>query len=132
MVMHSPGPSDRHILVVEDDLATREALAMFLAGQGYRVTTAEHGRAALQLLRDDLHPDLILLDLMMPIMDGWEFRSEQLADPQLSDIPVIICSATGRLDEHADSLRACAYLDKPINPAELVALVQRSFSVTGR
>jgi CheY-like chemotaxis protein len=131
MVMRSSASSSYHVLVVEDDLATREALSLFLAGQGYRVTTAEDGLAALEQLRQPPRPDLILLDLMMPVMDGWQFRREQLADPQLADIPVIVCSATGRLDEHATSLQATAYLDKPVDPAELAAVLRRYVTVRG-
>jgi CheY-like chemotaxis protein len=128
--MYSPA-SNRRILVVEDDLATREVMAMLLGAEGYRVTTADDGRAALEQLRHDSHPDLIVLDLMMPVMDGWEFRNEQLADPQLSDIPVVVCSAAGPLRQHAASLKASAYLDKPVDPSELVAVVQRSFTANG-
>lgn len=125
--MRSSAKPHHNILVVEDDLATREALALLLGAAGYGVTTADDGRAALEQLRHDPHPDLIVLDLMMPVMDGWEFRNEQLADPQLSDIPVIVCSAAGPLHQHADSLHASAYLDKPVDPSVLVAIVQRSF-----
>lgn len=125
--MHSRTSNHHHILVVDDDLPTREALALFLGAEGYRVTTADDGCDALEQLRHGSHPDLILLDLMMPVMDGWHFRNEQLADPWLSDIPVIVCSASGQASRYADSLRASAYLDKPLEPAKLADVVNRSF-----
>jgi CheY-like chemotaxis protein len=121
-------PSDKpQILVVEDDLSTREALNLILSAEGYRVFTADDGVAALAQLRGGERPGLILLDLMMPHMDGWQFRQEQLRDPRLADIPVIVCSAAGRAGQRAASLQALAYLDKPIDPRELIDVVRRSY-----
>ncbi|HEY7427290.1 MAG TPA: response regulator transcription factor [Gemmataceae bacterium] len=125
--MHSPESCNPHILVVDDDLLTREVLSLVLGAEGYRVTTADDGLAALDQLHHGEHPDLIVLDLMMPVMDGWQFREEQLGDAQLADIPVIVCSAAGRDGQHDTDLHAAAYLDKPVEPRELVALVHRSF-----
>jgi CheY-like chemotaxis protein len=125
--MHSSTSCLSHVLVVDDDLLTREVLALVLGAEGYRVTTADDGRAALDQLRHGDHPDLIVLDLMMPGMDGWRFREEQLGDARLADIPVIVCSASRRLGPRAATLHATAYLDKPVEPTELVALVRRSF-----
>lgn len=123
--MFSPAFDNHRILIVEDDLATREALALFLATEGYHVSTAPDGLAALQQLRNGEHPSLIVLDLMMPVMDGWQFRSEQQADPALADIPVIVCSAGGRVSQRAASLEALAYFDKPVEPTELLAVIHR-------
>jgi CheY-like chemotaxis protein len=125
MAMFSPAFDNHRILIVEDDLATREALALFLATEGYHVSTAPDGLAALQQLRNGEHPSLIVLDLMMPVMDGWQFRSEQQADPALADIPVIVCSAGGRVSQRAASLEALAYFDKPVEPTELLAVIHR-------
>jgi CheY-like chemotaxis protein len=127
MVMLS-APSDKpQILVVEDDLATREALNLILSAEGYCVCTAADGVDALDQLRGGARPGLILLDLMMPLMDGWQFRQEQLRDSRLADIPVIVCSAAGRVGQRAANLHALAYLDKPVDPSVLLDLVRRSY-----
>ncbi|HTU16676.1 MAG TPA: response regulator [Gemmataceae bacterium] len=121
-------PSDKPlILVVDDDLSTREILRLLLIGEGFRVATSDDGAAALEQLRQDARPDLILLDLMMPILDGWQFRHEQLSDPRLADIPVIVCSAAARLSQRAEGLQALAHLEKPIEPEELISLVRRFY-----
>lgn len=121
-------PSDNSpVLVVDDDLSTREVLKLLLSNEGFSVATASDGAAALEQLRRGVHPGLILLDLMMPIMDGWQFRREQLSDPRLADIPVIVCTAAGRVGQHADGLQTLAYLNKPIDPAELIGLVRRFY-----
>lgn len=121
-------PSDRpQVLVIDDDLSTREVLSLLLTGAGFGVAMAGDGQAALEMLQRGERPGLILLDLMMPVLDGWQFRQEQLRDPRLADIPVIICSADGRVGQRAESLRALAYLDKPVDPAELIALVRRLY-----
>ncbi|HET9594287.1 MAG TPA: response regulator transcription factor [Anaeromyxobacteraceae bacterium] len=82
------------ILVVEDDADIRQVMAEALESQGYEVALAPDGAVALRLARED-RPDLILLDLMMPRMDGWSFRRAQLADEALADIPVVVVSAVG-------------------------------------
>ena len=116
-----------HVLVVDDDFSTREVVSLLLDGEGFRVTTADDGTAALEQLRQGQRPGLILLDLMMPRMDGWQFRQAQLRDARLADIPVIVCSASRRISRGTDGLRALAHLDKPVDPAELIALVQRCY-----
>jgi CheY-like chemotaxis protein len=83
------------VLLVEDDAAIAEALEDMLRDEGLEVARAANGREALALLRRGLRPSSILLDLMMPVMDGWDFRQEQLADPALKDIPVVVVSAAG-------------------------------------
>lgn len=124
-----PSSDTPHVLIVDDDLSTREIVSLLLTDEGFRVTTAGDGAAALEMLRRGERPDLILLDLMMPILDGWQFRHEQLCDPQLADIPVIICSATRRTGQNDNGLHALACLDKPVEPTELVALLRRTFPV---
>jgi CheY-like chemotaxis protein len=84
---------DEYILVVEDDQALREGLSDALLLEGYRVESAENGQTALRILKKGVRPCLILLDLMMPVMDGWTFRQELLKDPALSDIPVVVMTA---------------------------------------
>jgi len=88
--MHDP---DKSVLIVEDDADVRESLVAILESEGYRVLEAENGAVALDQLRRDVPVCLILLDLFMPTMNGWTFRDEQLRDPQLAPIPVIVISA---------------------------------------
>ena len=83
------------VLIIDDDLPVRTALKELFETEGYAVALAANGRAALNHLRKGLRPCAILLDLMMPVMDGWDFRNEQLADPDLKDIPVVILTAAG-------------------------------------
>ena len=83
------------ILIVDDDVALAEGLAELLEHEGYGVATARDGLAALDQLRRGLRPRVILLDLMMPRMNGWDFRREQIKDDDLKDIPVIVMSAGG-------------------------------------
>src|SRR6476659_218305 len=107
------------LLLVKDDPSIRATLAEMLEDEGYAVSTATNGREALELLRRNAPPDLILLDLMMPIMDGWEFRVEQRADPVLAGIPLLAMSAD--LSAKARAIAADAYVRKPIEFAELVS-----------
>src|SRR2546428_350964 len=72
------------VLVVDDDLAVRESMRSVLEGEGYAVTAAENGLEALQHLRNGLRPEVILLDLLMPVMDGWQFLRELRQDPELA------------------------------------------------
>jgi len=87
--------SRQHVLLVEDDAALRSSLAEVLEAEGFDVATAPNGRAALEVLRTGPPPSAIVLDLMMPVMDGWDFRHAQLADPALKDIPVVVVTAAG-------------------------------------
>jgi CheY-like chemotaxis protein len=119
--------SGKTILVVEDDTATREALALVLSGQGFSVLTAANGQEALGHLHGKPRPDLILLDLMMPVMDGWQFRREQIRDPALATIPVVVLSADGNVQQKAASLHAAGYLQKPVDVSNLVEAIQRHF-----
>jgi len=96
----------------------REALTELLRDEGATVTPAVNGREALRELRSTRTPDLILLDLMMPVMDGWEFRVEQRADPALTHIPIIAMSAD--MSAKARAIAADAYMRKPLDFAELV------------
>jgi CheY-like chemotaxis protein len=122
-------PVDRSILIVEDDADLREMMADLLALEGYRAATASNGREALEYLRQTGIPGLILLDLMMPVMDGWEFRREQRRDPELAPIPVIVLSA---LDpQRAADIGGNAFLKKPLDFDRLIDLV-RQFCGTAR
>lgn len=109
------------LMVVDDDDELREALALALRTRGFRTVEKADGQAALDYLRHDERPDLILLDLVMPEMDGWEFRDEQLRDAELADIPVVALSA----DESAKAraVHATAFVRKPVSPPALLSTI---------
>lgn len=114
------------ILVVEDDQDIAEAMIDVLVDEGYLVAHASNGREALDLLHKQLAPAVILLDLMMPEMDGPQFREAQLSEPELASIPVIIISADRKVEEKARALGARDYAVKPLDPDRLVSLVAHS------
>ena len=111
--MPATHPPDK-ILVIEDDPAIRETLGEILEDEGYSVLGAANGQEALRQLQDGCRPCLILLDLMMPVMNGWEFRTRQQADPSLDTIPVVILSGGGNVQQSAADLNAAGYLSKPV------------------
>ncbi|HLL52108.1 MAG TPA: response regulator [Myxococcaceae bacterium] len=113
------------VMVVDDDTHIREALREVLEDEGYAVVGFANGREALEHLKAprDGAPGLILLDLMMPVMNGWQFRQAQLEDPSLADIPVAVISADGGLIRQAASMNATARLRKPIELDELLETV---------
>lgn len=109
------------ILIVDDDDAeSREVLSELLTKEGYTVVCAENGRDALDYLSRSI-PSLIILDLMMPIMSGWEFRERQRADPRLNSLPVVVTSASGLAPE----IDADALIPKPIDFALLMSAVRK-------
>jgi CheY-like chemotaxis protein len=113
------------LLLVEDDDDIRTDLAELLAEEGYQVAAAANGAEALAQLRADPRPCLILLDLMMPVMSGWDFRAAQLRDPELAGIPVVLLSGANDLAEHARTLSAAGFLRKPVGLASVVAAAAR-------
>jgi signal transduction histidine kinase len=120
------GPGEglrRRILLVEDDHAIRDVLHQLLDDEGYLVTTAENGQQALDALRTSAAPDLIILDLRMPVMDGWQFRALQKSDPTLAGIPVLAVSADG--SPQAAAIDAAAYLRKPLSSETLLGVISR-------
>ncbi|MET0343904.1 MAG: response regulator [Polyangiales bacterium] len=119
--------SARHrILVIEDDLDIAEAMLDVLMDDGYEVAHASNGREALELLHSEPSPSVILLDLMMPEMDGAQFREAQLSDPKLAQIPVIVLSADRKVAEKARELGVQAFLVKPLGPEQLLAIVDQA------
>lgn len=113
------------VLVVEDDAEIRESLVEVLSDSGYEVYGAADGQAALEKLGQlPSPPCLILLDLMMPVMDGRTFRREQLARPELSNIPVIVVSAHQAAIASSE-LGAAGHLAKPLGIDELLATVEK-------
>jgi CheY-like chemotaxis protein len=117
-----------HILIVEDDFAIRETVVDALEGEGFEVTCAANGEEALRQLADGSAPPcVILLDLMMPVMDGWAFRSAQQRDPRISAIPVVVLSAGAGAEYTLDRLDPAAFLPKPFELDRLLDVVGRYF-----
>ena len=114
------------ILIVDDDSGIRQLLLLFLEHKGYTAKTVANGREALnQLQTDEPLPMLILLDLMMPIMDGAAFRQAQQADPRIAAIPVVVLSAAENMEAQAPLLTANAYVPKPIEFDNLLQVVEQ-------
>lgn len=111
------------VLLVEDDAEIRTAMRCLLELDGYPVVTASNGAQALDQLRGGLRPCLILLDLMTPVMDGFQFRREQMQDATLAAIPVAVYS--GHYDPKASAARlgAAAYFEKPVEIETLLGVV---------
>ncbi len=112
-------------MVVEDDESIRETLAEVLEEEGYGVTRAANGAEALQRLHGPSRADLILLDLMMPVMDGWELRARLRSDPEYSGIPVVVVSAHHAVGSQADRLGVQAWLAKPFDIDHLLHTIHR-------
>src|SRR5947199_10624317 len=100
------------VLIIEDDPELRDALRELLSGEGYHVTTAADGREGLARMGAPPRPGVVLLDLMLPRMDGFEFRVRQLEDPELASIPVIVLSCGGGVPQMAARLVWLARLAK--------------------
>jgi CheY-like chemotaxis protein len=112
------------VLVVEDETAARAGMEQLLRRAGYDAVGAENGQAALDLLRSGVRAKVIILDLMMPVMDGWTFRREQLRDPHLAHIPVIVLSAL----HHGWVEGIPPTLPKPIDVQQLLAELEEVLS----
>jgi two-component system, chemotaxis family, chemotaxis protein CheY len=110
------------ILVVEDDIDLGETVCEILKMSGYRASHATDGLVALQMLGEGGLHDLILLDLMMPRMDGWAFRQAQLRDKKIKNIPVVVFSAVGEI---AKPIEADELLRKPVTPETLLATIEK-------
>jgi signal transduction histidine kinase len=114
------------VLVVENDQSLSESLGLLLDERGYEVSFAANGSEALARLAADILPDLIVLDLKMPVMNGWEFRTIQKDDPKLGLIPVLAMSADS--SPQAAAISAEGYLHKPFDSREMMAAVERVLS----
>jgi CheY-like chemotaxis protein len=121
-----PKESPVSVLVVEDDFDLRDALVPILEYEGHKVVSAANGREALDQLHGMPAPSVILLDLMMPVMNGEDFRAAQLRDPRLASIPVVVLSAHPRAEEQAARMGAVGCLKKPFDVDALLDLVRRS------
>jgi CheY-like chemotaxis protein len=119
-------PTDRTIMIVEDDVSARADLAHLLACRGYATLTADNALAAVNLLRSGARPHLILLDMILPGADGWQFFAERLAAPALGAIPVVVMTGLGvASEEWARALGAVDLIRKPIDVTRLLELVNR-------
>jgi len=111
------------ILIVDDDPNLQRLMTKFLKLEGFASVPTSNGQEALDYLRAGGDACVILLDLRMPVMDGWAFRKEQQSDPGLAGIPIIVL--TGIEGEHMSDLGAAAAFHKPVSFPEIVGVVRR-------
>jgi two-component system, chemotaxis family, chemotaxis protein CheY len=111
------------IMVIDDDEAIREFVSWVLSDDGYEVVTANHGAVALGML-ERWHPDVILLDMRMPVMDGWEF-SRAYREMDNSHAPIVVLTAARDAADSADEIGADGYLSKPFDLLDLLDVVRR-------
>ena len=112
----------KSVLIIEDDDDIREALAQLLSEEGYAVHAAHNGREGLAIAARDAPPRVILLDLMMPVMNGWEFLAARRDHPRLSHVPVVVVSAAGNPRGVGE---ATAFIRKPVDIERLLKVVQQ-------
>lgn len=121
----------RRILLVEDDLDIRESIKEVLEDEGYAIAEAGNGVEALEQLRGATAlPDLILLDLMMPTMNGVQFREEMVQNPVWAEIPIVILSADADARYKAELIKAADVLEKPVELDRLFQTVARAIRPT--
>ena len=115
----------KRILVVEDDNSIRELLVELLQSEGYEVAAAVNGLEGIKYLQTNGNPDLILIDLMMPIMDGYTFRTEQMKNTEWSKVPVVVMSAEANAKEKMKNFGITAFLSKPVELDTILKTVER-------
>ncbi len=118
------------ILIVEDDAALREALGQVLADEGYGLASARDGLEAVNYLKKGNRPDVILLDLSMPVVNGWEFRMFQKRDPELARIPVVIITAGDDSREEVAWLEPSDLIHKPVDLTRLLSVLRHKCAAT--
>lgn len=123
-VMAARAQGEQVILVVEDDPTTREGLDRLLREEGCRVISAANGHEALGRLHAGLRPDLILLDMFMPILDGWQFLAALRHDRLLADTPILLTTAAPLSREWAHDHGCAGCIRKPINVGQLLAEIR--------
>ena len=119
------GNGPRMVLLVDDDADIREALIAWVEQHGFAAIAASDGQSALTLLRAGLRPNVILLDVRMPVCDGWRFREEQMRDARLADVPVVMFSGDGIDRERAARLGIRECLQKPLALDRLTETLDR-------
>jgi len=112
------------VLVVDDDAEIRQALAELLEDEDYGVRLAANGKEALELVSSGLRPDVILLDVMMPVMDGWHFLSARLKYPELVEVPIIIISAGQEAEREAHKVGVFEVAKKPLHVDDLIQRIE--------
>ncbi len=117
---------NKSLLLIEDDKSISESFTEILREYGYEVRAAMNGEEALEYLSSvkDL-PAMILLDIMMPVMDGYEFRERQLKLPRLAQIPTVVLSADGHIQEKSQRLSVAHFLKKPVDLEQLLGIVEK-------
>lgn len=116
---------NKKVLLVEDDIDIRETLTELLEDEGHEVLCAENGQVALDTLANNTDlPHVILLDLMMPIKNGFEFCMEKENDAKISHIPIIVMSADGHIRDNKSLISASAYLRKPLDIFEMLNAIE--------
>lgn len=113
------------ILVVDDNSEVCDGMRLMLEQEGYLVATAGNGREALDLLLSGLRPCVIVMDLAMPVMNGVEFRQEQLTYPELATIPFLAYSAAVDVRSTAQQLGATGYIEKPAEFQHVLGIIRR-------
>ncbi len=118
--------TNKKILLVEDDVDIQYLMKQLLESEGYDVNCAANGKEALEKLRDNSYdPNLIILDLLMPIMDGYQFCQEQIKDDRLAQIPLIVMSAERDIRGIKTAIRATDYIKKPLDIDTLLTSVEK-------
>lgn len=123
--MQTAIPFSPYILVVEDDTLLRESVVEVLQEEGFAAISLPDGASALNYLRESPPPAMILLDLGLPHLDGWEVRRQLLQDHRLADVPVVVCSGAEADAEDWLELAATDYVAKPLDADRLLRLAQR-------
>ncbi len=121
--MNQPSTTPLSVLIVDDEARIRDLLFELLTDEGYAAVAVPNGQAALDYVHTHPAPCCIILDLYMPIMDGWQFHRAQLRTPALAGIPVIVMSAVARALQPLAWFQAAGYLPKPFGVDEVLALV---------
>ena len=115
----------RRVLVVDDDRAIRDVVSETLGLEGYEVDTASNGLEALAKMREQV-PDAVVLDLMMPGLDGWGFVERCRTEPSLDEVPIVVMSAGHRAATVANQIGAAGYISKPFDLDELLEAVEQT------
>jgi CheY-like chemotaxis protein len=123
--MIAEAPAGKTILVVEDNAVTREGLVTILSDAGYKTIPAENGQKALELLQNGPAPDLILLDMLMPVLDGWHFIGQVQRAGESRPLAIVVVTGTILSREWAESHGCAGFLHKPIEPEPLLEEVRR-------
>jgi two-component system chemotaxis response regulator CheY len=112
------------VLVVDDDTDIRESISHLLEFEGYKIAMASNGVEGFAQLKEK-RPSLILLDLMMPVMDGWQFKTQLDSNPEFNGIPIVVVSADGNIREKSESIGVSEFLTKPIEIEHLLKIVEK-------